>query len=89
MTLLLASATGPRAKEAQAKCATSFGSKRRRAPQARVIPFATPAAAAPPDVARITILTDLPKRVPAMRDEIAIWKAFLSDEIDSIMRGEG
>ena len=34
-------------------------------------------------------LTDLPRRVPTMRDEVAIWRAFLSTEIDAIMRGEG
>jgi hypothetical protein len=34
-------------------------------------------------------MTNLPKRVPAMRDELAIWRAFLSNEIDAIMRGEG
>ena len=34
-------------------------------------------------------MTDLPRRVPTMRDEVAIWRAFLSTEIDAIMRGEG
>jgi hypothetical protein len=38
---------------------------------------------------RPVVLTDLPKRLPTMRDEIAIWRAFLSTEIDAIMRDEG
>jgi hypothetical protein len=89
VTLPLASATGPRAKEARARCATSPGSRCDRAPQARVLPLAAPAVAASLDTAGVTILTDLPRRVPTMRDEVAIWRAFLSTEIDAIMRGEG
>jgi hypothetical protein len=33
-------------------------------------------------------MTDMPKRLPAMRDELAIWRAFLSTEIDAIMGDE-
>ena len=51
-----------------------------------------PARLSRPCIMRIpgpAILTDLPKRAPAMRDELAIWRAFLSDEIDAIMCDEG
>ena len=34
------------------------------------------------------IVSDLPSRIPAIREELAIWRAFLSDEIDAIMRGD-
>jgi hypothetical protein len=54
-----------------------------------VLPLAAPAVAASLDTAGVTVLTDLPRRVPTMRDEVAIWRAFLSTEIDAIMRGEG
>jgi hypothetical protein len=54
-----------------------------------VIPLAAPTVAAPLATAGLTILTDLPRRVPTMREELAIWRAFLSTEIDAIMRGEG
>jgi hypothetical protein len=38
--------------------------------------------------ANVTVATNLLKRLPPTRDEIAIWRAFLSDEIDAIMRDD-
>ncbi len=32
------------------------------------------------------VVSDLPTQLPAMREEIAIWRAFLSEEIDAILR---
>ena len=49
--------------------------------------MAAPAFRDPP--AMPLVMTDMSKRLPAMRDELAIWRAFLSSEIDAIMRGEG
>ena len=33
-----------------------------------------------------TVAADLPNCLPVMREEFAIWRAFLSEEIDAIMR---
>lgn len=35
------------------------------------------------------VVSDLPGRIPAIREELAIWRAFLSDEIDAIIRDDG
>jgi hypothetical protein len=35
------------------------------------------------------VVVNLPNRLPAMREEMALWRAFLSNEIDAIMHGEG
>jgi len=89
VTLPRASATGPRATEARAKCATSPDPRGGRAglPHSRARASAAPVFQ---DAAtRPLVMTDMPKRLPAMRDELAIWRAFLSTEIDAIMRGEG
>lgn len=35
-----------------------------------------------------TVSTELPRRLPAMQGELAIWRAFLSNEIDAIIRDD-
>jgi hypothetical protein len=35
---------------------------------------------------QVYVTTNLPKCLSAMRDELSIWRAFLSREIDAIMR---
>jgi hypothetical protein len=35
------------------------------------------------------VVVNLPNRLPTMREEMALWRAFLSNEIDAIMHGEG
>lgn len=35
-----------------------------------------------------TVATDLPSRLTVMREELAIWRAFLSEEIAAIMRDD-
>jgi hypothetical protein len=89
VTLPRASATGPTAKEARANCATSPRHRGGRAglPRSRArdsVDFVSRDASPSP-----VVMTELPKRLPAMRDELAIWKAFLSTEIDAIMRDKG
>lgn len=34
------------------------------------------------------IVVELPRRLPPLKEELAIWRGFLSQEIDAIMRGE-
>ena len=36
----------------------------------------------------VRVVSDLPYRVPPLRDELALWRAFLSDEIEVILKGE-
>ena len=55
--------------------------------RSRSVPLATPQLVN--DNEEIAVVTDLPKRLPLTRDELAIWRAFLSNEIDAIMRDEG
>ena len=88
MTLPRASATGLRATEARAKCATSPDPRRDRVGLPRSPGRALAAPAFRDAAARPRIMTDMPKRLPAMRDELAIWRAFLSTEIDAIMGDE-
>ena len=89
MTLPRASATGPRATEARAKCAKSPDLRGGRAGLPRSRGRASAALVSPDVPPRTHVMTNLPKRLSAMRDELAIWRAFLSTEIDAIMRGEG
>jgi hypothetical protein len=32
------------------------------------------------------VTTELPQRLPVMKAEMAIWRAFLADEIEAILR---
>lgn len=34
------------------------------------------------------VLTNLPQHIPVVRDELAIWRAFLAAEIDAILHDE-
>jgi hypothetical protein len=38
---------------------------------------------------QILVSTNLPRALPPLRDEIALWRAFLSEEIGAILREEG
>jgi hypothetical protein len=35
------------------------------------------------------VVVNLPNRFPAMREEMALWRAFLADEISAIIGEEG
>jgi hypothetical protein len=37
---------------------------------------------------KITIKSNLPEHLPPLREEIALWRAFLSEEIEAILRDE-
>ena len=82
MSLASRRASGSIASKVQAERAKSFGpSDRRGLPKAKVR-----RAAAPPPHADPNVVTDLPERIPLIREQLAIWRAFLSAEIDAIMR---
>ena len=36
-----------------------------------------------------SVVTDLPRHLPALAGELLIWRAFLADEIRAILNGEG
>jgi hypothetical protein len=36
--------------------------------------------------AELEVTADLPRRLPLMKSELAIWRAFLADEIEAILR---
>jgi hypothetical protein len=37
---------------------------------------------------QIPVSTNLPEALPPMREELALWRAFLSDEIEAILRDD-
>ena len=89
MTFPRASAIGPRATEARAKWAKSPDLRGGRGGLPRSRGRALAALASHDAPLTPLVMTNLPKRLPAMRDELAIWRAFLSNEIDAILRDQG
>jgi hypothetical protein len=61
----------------------SGGAKAERASRAICAQSSVPASS------QIVVSTNLPKALPPLRDELALWRAFLSEEIGAILRDEG
>jgi hypothetical protein len=80
------SAIGPIASKVLVKRATSFSENSEGRPvpsgEPRLVASGKPRGA----LLDLAVLTNLPNRLPPSRDEIAIWRAFLSEEIAAIMR---
>jgi hypothetical protein len=59
-------------------------------PQVRASEGPKPARQRPParacSEADTNVVVDLPNRLPPLREELAVWRAFLSAEIDAILR---
>jgi hypothetical protein len=51
-----------------------------------VLAGSKPLLAHSPDQAFVS--TNLPKVLPPLREELALWKVFISDEIESILKDE-
>jgi hypothetical protein len=87
LTLAPHRASGPIASKVQAERAKPFSqSDRRGLPKAKVRLGAT----VPPNGTQVEprVVSDLPGRIPPIREELAIWRAFLSEEIDAIIRDD-
>jgi hypothetical protein len=42
----------------------------------------------PYPAAEVPVVTDLPKQLPIPREELAIWRAYLAEEIDALLFGK-
>ena len=41
---------------------------------------------ASPDCAKLIVVVGLPKRVGSLKNELALWRSFLANEIEAILR---